>query len=91
MTTTALLRFWTLTLATYTLLEEEQARLTQHSQRPVTIGEARRALQRLHDRHLLDWIEREVHTGVDAATLYTRLIRLSQIIIRPSLPMVQDL
>jgi len=74
MTTTAIVRFWTLTLAAYTLLEEEQARLAQDRQRHVPIGEARRALQRLHYRHLLGWIENEIHTGVDADTLYDRLI-----------------
>jgi hypothetical protein len=74
MTTTAIVRFWTLALAAYTLLEEEQARLAQEGQRPVTIGEARRALQRLHYRHLLAWIEREIHTGADADILYNRLI-----------------
>lgn len=73
LTTTAIVRFWTLALAAYTLLEEEQARLAQDRQRHVTIGEARRALQRLHDRHLLGWIESQIHTGVDAATLYDRL------------------
>jgi DDE superfamily endonuclease len=73
MTTTAIVRFWTLALAAYTLLEQEQARLTQERQAHVTIGEARRALQRLHDRHLLGWIENQIHTGVDAATLYDQL------------------
>lgn len=73
MTTTALVRFWTLVLAAYTLLEEEQARLRQEQQAHVTIGEARRVLQRLHDRHLLGWIEHEFHTGADVDTLYARL------------------
>ena len=74
MTTTALVRFWTLALAAYTLLEEEQARLSQERQGHVTIGEARRALQHCHYRHLLGWIEHAFHTGVDADTLYERLI-----------------
>jgi len=73
MTTTAIVRFWTLALAAYTLLEEERARLAREQERHVTIGEARRALQRLHYRHLLTWIEHEVHAGVDADTLYDQL------------------
>src|SRR5438067_3327513 len=73
MTTTALVRFWTLVLATYTLLQEEQARLAQEQQRHITIGEARRALQHLHYRHLLCWLAQELHAGVDADALYTRL------------------
>jgi hypothetical protein len=74
MTTTAIVRFWTLVLAAYTLLEEEQARLAAAQQRHVTIGEARRALQLLHYRHLLHWISHELHTGADADALYTRLV-----------------
>jgi len=73
MTTTAIVRFWTLALAAYTLLEEERARLAREQERHVTIGEARRTLQRLHYRHLLTWIEHEVHAGVAADTLYDQL------------------
>ncbi len=73
MTTRAIVRFWTLVLATYTLIEEERARLAQEQQRHVTIGEARRMLQRLHYRSLLGWIEQELHSGVDADALYERL------------------
>jgi len=74
MTTTAIVRFWTLVLAAYTYIEEERARLAQEQQRPVTIGEARRALQHRHYRHLLGWIEHELHAGADADTLYERLV-----------------
>lgn len=42
MSSVALVRFWTLVLAAYAYLDEERARLRQHWQRPVTIGEARR-------------------------------------------------
>ena len=73
MTTTAIVHFWTLVCATYTLTEEERARLVQEQQRHVTSGEARRALQRLHYCHLLSWIEHEVHAGVNADTLYDQL------------------
>jgi len=73
MTTTAIVRFWTLVLAAYTSIEEERARLAQEQQRQVTIGEARRALQHLHYRHLLGWIEHEFHAGSDADTLFDRL------------------
>ncbi len=73
MTTTALVRFWTLVLAAYTLLEAEQARLAQEQQRHVTIGQARRGLQQLHYQHLLRWIEQQVRAGVDADALYAHL------------------
>ena len=74
MTSTALVRFWTLALAAYTLLEQEQARLRQECQVPVTIGEARRALQHLHYRHLLAWIARELRAGCPVDTLYDQLV-----------------
>jgi hypothetical protein len=73
LSTTAIVRFWTLVLAAYTLLEEEQARLRQEEQHHATIGEARRALQRLHYRHLLGWIEHQLQAGVTVDTLYDRL------------------
>jgi len=73
MTTTAIVRFWTLVFAAYTLIEEERARVALEQQRPVTMGEARRTLQHRHYRHLLGWIEQEFHAGTDAATLYDRL------------------
>jgi hypothetical protein len=73
MTTRAIVRFWTLVLAAYTLLEEEQARLATTQQRHVTIGEARRSLQHLHQRHLLHWIEQQLHAGATADTVYARL------------------
>ncbi len=41
MSAVAIVRFWTLALLAYVFLEEERARLQQHWQRPVTIGEAR--------------------------------------------------
>src|SRR5947209_15311013 len=53
MSAAALLRFWTLAMLAYTFLEEEQHRLQQLWQRPVSIGEARREIQRRHRRLLL--------------------------------------
>ncbi len=53
MTTTAIVRFRPLALAAYILIEKECTRLVREQQRYVTIGEARRVLQRLHYRHLL--------------------------------------
>ncbi len=53
MSAQALLRFWTLAMLAYVFLEEEQHRLRLAWQRPVTIGEARREIQRRHRRGLL--------------------------------------
>jgi SRSO17 transposase len=63
MTATALLRFWTLVLAAYAFLEEEQARLQRARQEHVTIGEARGEVQRLHQRHLLGWLQTQFQAG----------------------------
>lgn len=53
MSASALLRFWTLAMLAYVFLEEEQQRLRVLWQRPVSIGEARREIQRRHRRCLL--------------------------------------
>src|SRR5437660_12520119 len=46
MSATALVRFWTLAMLAYVFLEEEGDRLQTQWQRHVTIGEARRDIQR---------------------------------------------
>lgn len=74
MTTTAIVRFWTLVCATYTLLEEERMRLAAGQDSSLTIGEARRALQRRHYHHLLGWIAQELSAGDAPDTLFDRLI-----------------
>ena len=63
MTAPALLRFWTLVLAAYAFLEEEQARLQAARRRPGTIGEARWELQSVHDQHLLAWLHEQFQAG----------------------------
>jgi hypothetical protein len=70
MSTTALLRFWTLALLAYVFLEEEQQRLRVLWQRPVSIGEARREIQRRHRRGLLEWLHRQFLSGVHPETLF---------------------
>jgi hypothetical protein len=49
-------RWWTLVLASYVFLEEQRARLMAERGEYVTIGAARRELQALHRRHLLNWL-----------------------------------
>ncbi len=48
--------------------------MVQEQQCHVTVGEARRTLQHLHYRHLLGWIEHEIHAGADADTLFDHLV-----------------
>lgn len=70
MSTSAILRFWTVALLVYVFLEEEQQRLRALWQRPVTIGEARREIQRRHRRRLLEWLHHQFLSGVHPDTLF---------------------
>jgi hypothetical protein len=70
MSASAILRFWTLALLAYVFLEEEQQRLRASWQRPVTIGEARREIQRRHRRHVLEWLHHQFLSGVHPETLF---------------------
>ena len=63
MTAAALVRYWTLGLAAYAFLEEEQARVQQARQAHATIGETRAAVQRAHQRHLLQWLQTQFEGG----------------------------
>jgi hypothetical protein len=65
MSATAVVRFWTLAMLAYIFLEEERDRLQTQWQRPVTIGEARREIQRRHRRHLLNWLHEQFQSGVE--------------------------
>ena len=70
MSVLAIVRFWTLALLAYVFLEEERARLQHQWQRPVTIGEARREIQRRHQRRVLDWLHQQFQPGVESDSLY---------------------
>ena len=74
MSVRAIVRFWTLVLAASLFLEEERARLCTQWQRHVTIGDARREVQRLHWRHLLDWLYEQFQAGVEPDSLYQQLV-----------------
>ena len=70
MSATALLRFWTLAMLAYVFLEEERDRLQRQWQRPVSIGQARREIQRRHRRHVLDWLHGQFQSGIEPDSLY---------------------
>jgi hypothetical protein len=70
MSATAILRFWTVAMLAYVFLEHEQHRLQQQWQRPVSIGEARREIQRRHRRLLLLWLFEQFQSGVQPDSLY---------------------
>ena len=73
MSAEALVRFWTLAWAAYAFLEEERARLRQDWQRHVTLGEARREVQRTHWRHLITWMHQQFVAGAVPQTVFERL------------------
>ena len=73
MSVLAIVRFWTLALVAYVFLEEERARLQPQWQRPITIGEARREIQRRHRRRVLQWLHEQCQSGVQPDSLYDLL------------------
>ncbi len=70
MSATAIERFWTLAMAGYLLLDEQRAILQANTSEHVTIGDAPREVQRVHRRHLLDWLHRQFLAGVPQEHLY---------------------
>jgi len=70
MSSMALLRFWTLALLASIFLEEEQHRLQLQWQRAVTLGEARREIQRRHRRNVLQWLHDQFLSGVQPDALF---------------------
>ena len=73
MTTAAILRFWTLVMAAYVFLDEQRTRLSIQQEQHVTIGEARRSIQRSHACHLIDWIYLQFAQGQPPDALYAAL------------------
>ena len=59
-------------MAAYVFLDEERARLRQEWQRHVTLGEARREVQRQHRRQLIDWLFDQFQADATPDDLYQR-------------------
>lgn len=70
MSAIAIEHFWTLAMLAHVFLEEERQLLQTQWQRPVTIGEARREIQRRHRRQLLDWLHDRFQSGIEPDSLY---------------------
>ena len=70
MSATALVRFWSFALLAYAFLDEERDRLQKQWQRPVTLGETRREIQRLHRRQLLLWLRQQFQQGATDESLF---------------------
>jgi hypothetical protein len=69
----AIVRYWTLAWAAYVFLDEERARLRAVYQRHVTLGEARREVQRVHWAHLITWMHHQFAAGTPPQTVFDRL------------------
>jgi len=73
MDATAILRFWTLVMAAYAFLDEQRARLGREQHVSLTLGDARREVQRWHWCHVVDWIHQQFLSGVSPTELHTLL------------------
>ena len=73
MSAQALIRFWTLVLATYVFLEEQRVQLEHEWQRPVSIGQAQREVQAVHCFHLIAWMAHQLEVKHTPATLFREL------------------
>ena len=73
MSAAAIVRFWTLAWVAFSFLDEERARLREERQRHVTLGEARREVQRTHWHHLITWMHQEFVAGTTPQTVFERL------------------
>jgi hypothetical protein len=74
MDATAILRFWTLVMAAYAFLDEERARLYRERHSHITLGDARREVQRWHWHHVVDWIHQQFLYGVTPDELHALLV-----------------
>lgn len=63
MSADGLLRYWSLCWIAFSFLEEHRCSLQTQLQRHVTLGEAKRDLQLIHHRLLVDWISDHVLQG----------------------------
>jgi hypothetical protein len=74
MSAEAVVRFWTLAWAAYCFLDEERARLRLEWQRHVTVGDARREVQRTHWHHLITWMHQQFAAGAVPQAVFERLV-----------------
>lgn len=68
-------RFWVLVMLAYTYLDQQRDRLQRETGIHTTIGDAWRATQQQHQKHLIDWIIEAVTVDkLTAADLYAELV-----------------
>jgi hypothetical protein len=86
MTTTALLRYWTVCWIAFSFLEEIRDELKQQKHQkegenqenrkdhPVTLGQARKEVQKTHQKLFLEWIYQQAFSGTPVEELFASLV-----------------
>lgn len=83
MTMTALLRYWTLCWIAFSFLEEIRDELKHqkggenqedHESRPATLGQARKEVQKTHQKLFLEWVYQQAFSGTPVDELFTSLV-----------------
>ena len=81
LTTTALLRYWTLCWAAFSFLEEirndlkhQKEEEKQGDNQPVTLGQARKEVQKTHQKLFLEWVYQHAFSGMPVDELFTSLV-----------------
>ena len=78
MTTTALLRYWTLCWVTFSFLENVRYQLKQQRDNQegqhATLGQARRTVQEKHFKLFLEWVYKHALSGTPVEELFTSLV-----------------
>ena len=78
MTTTALLRYWTVCWVAFSFLEEVRYQLKQQNNKKevqhATLGEARYHVQKIHDKLFLKWVYKHALSGTPVEELFTSLV-----------------
>ncbi|MCL0097901.1 transposase [Dehalococcoidia bacterium] len=69
----AILRFWTLIVCISVFLDEQRAQIEAAMESHVTWGDARRAIQDIHQRNLLSWIYQQFWAGATPTDVYALL------------------
>jgi hypothetical protein len=82
MTTTALLRYWTLCWIAFSFLEEIRDELKQQKEeenqeeykyQPATLGQARKEVQKKHQKLFLEWVYQHAFSGMPLDDLFASL------------------
>jgi hypothetical protein len=86
MTTTALLRYWTLCWVAFSFLEEirddlkhqkyqkEEEYQEEYKCQPATLGQARKEVQKTHEKLLLEWVYQQAFSGTPVEELFASLV-----------------